>query len=90
MRNEIPGAMSEARRLVVDSCVLQSDELRRFLKASEANFAALPDFIWFEFYKQESIDAIVVALSVLGGFPNDSLSSEPERRSRHSIHVRRT
>lgn len=54
--------------MVVDSCMLQSDELRQFLSSSETNFAVLPDFIWFELYKQESIDAIVAAFSVIGGF----------------------
>lgn len=61
--------MPETHRLVIDSCMLQSDELRRFLKLSETNFAILADVIWFELYKQESIDAIVSAFSVIGEFP---------------------
>jgi hypothetical protein len=57
-----------AQRLVIDSCMLQSEDLRRFLDASVTNFAVLPDFAWFELYKQKSIEAIIAALSVIGDF----------------------
>lgn len=57
------------QRLVIDSSMLQSEDLRRFLNASVTNFAVLPDFAWFELYKQKSIEAIVTALSVIGDFP---------------------
>ncbi|NVN09808.1 hypothetical protein [Nguyenibacter vanlangensis] len=57
------------QRLVIDSNMLQSEKLRRFLDASVANFAVLPDFAWFELYKQKSVEAIVAALSVIGDFP---------------------
>lgn len=56
-------------RLVIDSSKLQSAELREFLKASTANLAVLPDFAWFEVYKQETVDAVLALLSVIGDFP---------------------
>lgn len=56
-------------RLVIDSSKLQSAELREFLSASTANLAVLPDFAWFEVYKQETVDAVLALLSVIGDFP---------------------
>ncbi|RWP67750.1 hypothetical protein [Mesorhizobium sp.] len=56
-------------RLVIDSSRLQSAELREFLSASTANLAVLPDFAWFEVYKQETVDAVLALLSVIGDFP---------------------
>jgi hypothetical protein len=61
--------MPVAQRLVVDSSMLQSENLRRFLDVSVTNFAVLPDFAWFELYKQKSVEAIITALSVIGDFP---------------------
>lgn len=61
--------MPVAQRLVIDSSMLQSEDLRRFLGVSVTNFAVLPDFAWFELYKQKSVEAIVTALSVIGDFP---------------------
>ncbi|MBN9256246.1 MULTISPECIES: hypothetical protein [unclassified Mesorhizobium] len=55
--------------MVIDSSKLQSSELREFLRASTANLAVLPDFAWFEVYKQETVDAILAFLSVIGDFP---------------------
>ncbi|MBO9107294.1 hypothetical protein J5288_01105 [Agrobacterium sp. S2/73] len=57
------------QRLVIDSNMLQSENLRHFLKTSSTNFAVLPDFAWFEIYKQRSIEAVVSALAVIGDFP---------------------
>lgn len=56
-------------RLVIDSSKLQSAELREFLSASAANLAVLPDFAWFEVYKQETVEAVLASLSVIGDFP---------------------
>lgn len=56
-------------RLVIDSSKLQSAQLREFLSASTANLAVLPDFAWFEVYKQETVDAVLALLSVIGDFP---------------------
>ncbi|QQM29628.1 hypothetical protein JET14_15125 [Martelella lutilitoris] len=57
------------QRLVIDSNMLQSEYLRHFLDTSSTNFAVLPDFAWFEIYKQRSIEAVASALSVIGDFP---------------------
>ncbi|MCP2156387.1 UNVERIFIED_ORG: hypothetical protein J2S29_002773 [Rhizobium sp. SLBN-170] len=56
-------------RLVIDSNMLQAENLRYFLDTSSANFAVLPDFAWFEIYKQRSVEAIASAVSVIGDFP---------------------
>lgn len=69
--------MKLMRRLVIDSSMLQSEDLRLFLKASAANFAVLPDFVWFELYKQESIEAIVAGMSVIGDFPEQVIVLKP-------------
>ena len=50
-------------RLVIDSSKLQSAELREFLSASTANLAVLPDFAWFEVFKQETVAAVLAFLS---------------------------
>ncbi|MEP7456025.1 hypothetical protein [Phyllobacterium sp. SB3] len=57
------------QRLIIDSNMLQSEHLRYFLNTSSTNFAVLPDFAWFEIYKQRSIEAVASALSVIGDFP---------------------
>ncbi|PZV36441.1 hypothetical protein [Mesorhizobium kowhaii] len=57
------------KRLVIDSSKLQSAELREFLRARTGNRAVLPDFAWFEVYKQETVDAVLAFLSVIGDFP---------------------
>jgi len=69
--------MKPMRRLVVDSSMLQSEDLRQFLDASASNFAVLPDFVWFELYKQESIGAIVAGMSVIGEFPEQVIVLKP-------------
>lgn len=56
-------------RLVIDSSKMQSAELREFLSASTTNLAVLPDFAWFEVYKQATVHAVLALLSVIGDFP---------------------
>ncbi len=56
--------------MVVDSNMLQSAELREFLSARSTHIAVVPDFAWFEAYKQQSVDALVAFLSVIGDFPD--------------------
>jgi len=58
------------KKMVIDSSKLQSSELREFLGASITNVAVLPDFAWFELYKQESVQAILAFLSVISDFPD--------------------
>lgn len=57
------------QRRVIDSNMLQSEELRQFLIQHRTNFAVITEFAWFEIYKQQSEAAIVAGLSVLGQFP---------------------
>jgi hypothetical protein len=54
---------------VIDSGVLQSSELRRYLSASASNYAVLPDFVSIEAYKVGSIDRILERWEVLSQFP---------------------
>jgi hypothetical protein len=58
---------------VIDSNMLQSDELRHYLRSSADNLAVLPDFAWYEIYKQESIDGVRYGLSVVGDFPDQTI-----------------
>ncbi|WP_293902897.1 hypothetical protein [Phenylobacterium sp.] len=58
------------RRLVVDSNMLQSASLRGFL-ASPTNVAVLPDFVWFEMYKQRSLSGVQAAFSVISDSPSN-------------------
>lgn len=62
------------QRRVIDSNIIRSEELRQFLSLGAENFAILPDFIWFELYKQESTDAVVATLSVIGDFPEQIIA----------------
>ncbi|WP_426213697.1 hypothetical protein [Mesorhizobium abyssinicae] len=55
---------------MIDSSMLQSQELRSFLQASPRNFAVLADYAWFEIYKQQSLEAVKRGLSVVGDFPD--------------------
>lgn len=57
-------------RIVVDSCMLQSEKLRRFLEHRNTNVAVVTEFAWFEIYKQVSSGAVKDALSVIGNFPD--------------------
>ncbi|WP_254022720.1 hypothetical protein [Mesorhizobium ventifaucium] len=56
--------------LVIDSSMLQSQELRSYLQASPDNFAVLADYAWIEIYKQRTLEAIKHGLSVVGDFPD--------------------
>jgi len=56
-------------RIVVDSCMLQSEKLRMFLDQSDTHIAIITEFAWFESYKQAAADAVRGALSVIGHFP---------------------
>lgn len=56
------------RAYVIDSNMLQSDALRHLL-AEEGALAILPDFAWYEIYKQESLEGLRLGLSVIGDFP---------------------
>lgn len=58
--------------VVVDSNMLQTPILRAYLSEAPDNVAVLPDFVWFEMYKQQSVAGVVAAFSVIGDFP-DSL-----------------
>lgn len=54
---------------VIDSNMLQSDDLRRYLKQENGNLAILPDFVWYELYKQQSLEGLRLGLSVVGDYP---------------------
>jgi len=58
---------------VIDSSMLQSRELRQYLRASADNLAVLPDFAWYEIYKQETLDGIRYGLSVVGDYPDQTI-----------------
>lgn len=59
-----------AMSLVVDSNMLQSPVLRDFLTASACNIAVLPDYVWFEVCKTQSLAGLSAAFSVIGDFPD--------------------
>lgn len=54
---------------VIDSNMLQSDELRRYFTQESGNLAILPDFAWYELYKQQSLEGLRLGLSVVGDHP---------------------
>lgn len=62
---------------VIDSNVLQSDELRRYLEEGSDRLAILPDFAWYELYKQESLEGLRLGLSVLGDHPDQVVLLRP-------------
>lgn len=62
---------------VIDSNMLQSAELRRYLRASVGNLAVLPDFAWYEIYKQETLDGLRHGLSVVGDHPDQTILLRP-------------
>lgn len=64
-------------RLVIDSNMLQSAGLRAFLSRSRSHFAVLPEFVWFELYKQQSLAGLAAGLSVIGSFPEQLLVLKP-------------
>lgn len=62
---------------VVDSNMLQSDELRHHLCSDADNLAVLPDFAWYEIYKQEALDGVRYGLSVVGDHPDQTVLLRP-------------
>jgi hypothetical protein len=66
-----------ARRLVIDSNMLQSPVLRDFLLHSRTHVAVLPEFVWLETYKQQSLAGLTAGLSVIGDFPDQLIVLQP-------------
>lgn len=67
-------------RLVIDSNMLQSPVLRDFLSFSGEHVAVLPEYVWFEIYKQQSLAGLTAGLSVIGAFPDQLIVLEPWNR----------
>src|ERR1700682_6299677 len=63
------GSASVPQRKVIDSGMLQSPLLHRYLSASASNYAVLPDFVSIEAYKIGSIDRILERWEVISQFP---------------------
>jgi hypothetical protein len=59
-----------AQRVIVDSNMLQEAALRTYFLEAPDNFVVLPDFLWAEIYKQQSIAGLVAAFSVIRDFPD--------------------
>lgn len=57
------------QRVVIDSNMLQTPTLRAYLAGARDNVAVLPDFVWIEMYKQQSVSGVAAAFSVIGDFP---------------------
>lgn len=68
------------QRLVIDSNMLQSPVLRDFLSYSGDHVAVLPEYAWFEIYKQQSLAGLTAGLSVIGDFPDQLIVLEPWNR----------
>lgn len=64
-------------RLVIDSNMLQSPVLREFLLYSSDHLAVLPEYVWFEIYKQRSLVGLAAGLSVIGDFPDQLIVLKP-------------
>jgi hypothetical protein len=60
-------------RKVVDNSMLQSIELQRYLSASSAHFAVLPDFVAIESYKLASVEEILKRWEIISQFPRQAL-----------------
>lgn len=45
-----------AQRVIVDSNMLQERALRAYFLGAPDNLVVLPDFLWAEIYKQQSVD----------------------------------
>jgi hypothetical protein len=56
-------------RKVIDSSMLQSAELRRYLKSSALNYAVLPDYVSMEAYKVGSVERILERWQIISQFP---------------------
>lgn len=68
------------RRLVIDSNMLQAPALRDFLTYSGDHVAVLPEYVWFEIYKQQSLAGLTAGLSIIGDFPDQLIVLEPWSR----------
>lgn len=66
-----------SRYVVIDSNMLQTATLRVYLSEAPDNFAVLPDFVWIEIYKQQSLAALQAAFSVIRGFPDRLVLLKP-------------
>lgn len=64
------------RAYVIDSNMLQTKELDRLLSVGDT-VAILPDFVWYELYKQQTLDALRLGLSVLGDHPDKVVLLRP-------------
>ena len=60
-------------RKVIDNSMLQSIDLQRYLSASPAHFAVLPDFVAIESYKVASVDEILKRWEIISQFPRQAL-----------------
>lgn len=58
------------QRWVIDSNVLQAPALRAYLSEAPDNTAVIPDMVWVETYKQQSLDALTASFSIIGDFPD--------------------
>ncbi len=63
--------------LVIDSSMLQSQELRTYLQKNPHNFAVIADYAWIEIYKQQTVEAVKRGLSVVGDFPDQLILLRP-------------
>lgn len=58
------------QRVIVDSNMLQEPGLRAYFLAAPDNLVVMPDFLWAEIYKQQSIMSLASAFSVIRDFPD--------------------
>jgi len=58
------------QRAVVDSNMLQAPALRSWLEDKPGNVAVLPDYLWLEIYKQQTVAGLEAAFSVIRDFPD--------------------
>jgi hypothetical protein len=58
------------QRVVVDSNMLQTWTLRAYLLEAQDRVVVLPDFVWIEMYKQQSVAGLIAAFSVIRDFPD--------------------
>jgi hypothetical protein len=62
------------RRLVIDSNMLQTEELNQYLAFNPRNFAVITSEVWFELYKQRCSTALMKGLAVLGQYPDQVIA----------------
>lgn len=58
------------QRAVVDSNMLQAPALRAWLADGPDNVAVLPDYLWLEIYKQQTVSGLASAFTVIRDFPD--------------------